>query len=284
MNFDRLLQRITTCHAADMAAFRPWFVGEHVAGWVHQERAADVASIAGFVRGSERWTLAGADFAERTRAMAVVVDGLVRAGRLRAPLGETYPVFAAGRREPLLAIDRCAVPWFGVHAHGVHLNGYVRTAHGMQVWVARRARGKRTFPGHLDNLVAGGQSIGLSSRRTLVKECHEEAGMPAALAERAVAVGELHYTQQLERDLKVDTLTLFDLELPSDFVPRPVDGEVESFELWTAAQLIASLAGDDPWKPNCALVALHFLLRHHAFDGLLASAECARLWDAMNPA
>lgn len=284
MSFDRLLQRITTCHAADLAAFQPWFVDEHVAGWVHRERAADLASIAGSVRGSDRWTLPGADFAERTRAMALVVDGLVRAGRLRAPLGEAYPVFATASREPLLAIDRCAVPWFGVRAHGVHLNGYVRTAVGLQIWVARRARGKRTFPGHLDNLVAGGQPIGLSPRQTLVKECLEEAGIPGELAERAVAVGQLHYTQQVDRDLKVDTLGLFDLELPADFVPRPIDGEVESFELWSPARLLDSLAGAEAWKPNCALVALHFLLRHEALVGGIPAAERARLWRAMHPA
>jgi hypothetical protein len=40
---------------------------------------------------------------------------------------------------------------------------------------------------------------------------------------------------------------------------------------------LVSLAGDDAWKPNCALVALDFLLRHDLLDGALAVAERTEL-------
>jgi hypothetical protein len=108
--------------------------------------------------------------------------------------------------------------------------------------------------------------------------------MPAGLAARAVPVGELRYDQQDGRSWKADTLACFDLELPAAFCPRPVDGEVESFALWPAADVLRSLAGGDPWKPNCALVALHFLLRHGALDADVGSAGCTRLWQALGGA
>ena len=94
-------------------------------------------------------------------------------------------------------------------------------------------------------------------------------------------VGELTYFQQMERDLKHDTLVCFDLELPPDFAPVPVDGEVEAFELWPARRVLASLCSGDPWKPNCALVAIDFLLRHALLDGELGSAERQALGRAL---
>jgi hypothetical protein len=81
--------------------------------------------------------------------------------------------------------------------------------------------------------------------------------------------------------LKRDVLFVFDLELPLDFVPTPVDGEVEGFELWdleqvcrlieatadcgaadTASAGILEANGGSPYKPNVALVVVDFLVRH----------------------
>jgi 8-oxo-dGTP pyrophosphatase MutT (NUDIX family) len=288
MSLDRYLQRIRVCHTIDEAVFEPWFVHGHEAagevGRVHQERVPLLlAAETGFVRDAGRLVLRGDDFAARSRTVANVHTQLVAAGRARGPAGEMYPVPVDAGGAPLLQLDRAVVTWFGVRAQGVHLNGFVRTATGLAMWVARRARGKRTFPGHLDNLVAGGQSIGLEPMATLQKECHEEAGIGAELAARACAVGELHYVHQDGHDRKADTLHCFDLELPATFVPQPIDGEVETFELWPVAQVAASLRGDDVWKPNCALVVLHFLLRHGALHGELDDAARARLEQALLP-
>lgn len=282
MSSDRYLQRLRVCHTADRAAFEPWFVGAALAGHVHVERVARLlVPPTPFVRSAGRLQLLGADFAARSQAVAQLARCLAAEGLARAPLGELYPVAAEGSGEELLQVDRAVVPWFGVKARGVHLNGFVRTPAGLELWVARRSRGKRTFPGHLDNLVAGGQSIGLSARATLEKECHEEAGLPAALAAQALSVGELSYVQQDGQALKPDTLACFDLELPADFVPRPVDGEVESFVRWPLPTVAASLRSEEAWKPNCALVVLHFLLRHGGLDGELSAGQRETLWRAL---
>ena len=42
-------------------------------------------------------------------------------------------------------------------AYGVHINGYVETDAGLELWVARRSKNKPTWPGKLDHIVAGGQ-------------------------------------------------------------------------------------------------------------------------------
>ena len=216
--------------------------------------------------------LRGEDFGARSRELAALITSLSASNDLRAPLGEMYPVSGGADATPLLQVDRSAVTWFGVRAFGVHLNGYVRTRGELCLWVAVRARDKRTFPGHLDNMVAGGQPIGFTPLQTLVKECDEEAGVGDDLAASAVPIGAISYVQQDRLSLKSDTLACFDLELPAAFVPRPADGEVEEFALWPAVKVAESLRNGTPWKPNSAMVTLDFLLRFGCLDVELQSS------------
>ena len=59
-------------------------------------------------------------------------------------------------------------------------------------------------------------------------------------------------------------LFCFDLYLPNDFQPKPVDGEVEQFYLYNIEQVLSMMAKDypDPMKPNCYMVVIDFLIRH----------------------
>lgn len=275
------LDRILVCSGADLSAFVPWFVGGAVVGYVHRDRYPILEGDEGFASRDGGLELIGANFEERSAAFAGVVARLVTAGEMRPALGEFYPVTAGLAPEPLLQVDRTAVAWFGLRAAGVHLSGWVRRPSGLHLWVAQRSRQKRTFPGHLDNLVAGGSAIGFRPRQTLEKECHEEAGIPLELAQRAVATGALRYAQQDGLSYKPDRLDLFDLELPPDFTPAPIDGEVETFHLWPVEQVAESLRGDGLWKPNCALVVLDFLLRRGLLDRELPVAERWMLWKAL---
>ena len=59
-----------------------------------------------------------------------------------------------------------------------------------------------------------------------------------------------------------DVIFVYDLELPADFEPRVVDGEVESFDLWRVEDVIEALVAEPPrWKPNVAVVTIDFLVR-----------------------
>lgn len=277
MHAERYRHRILACHAADLAAFVPWYARGLAVGRVHRDRVPSLRGDPAFRPGADRLELVGEDFASRSRAIDALTRRLHEAGAMRTPLGEMYPIAGSAGAPPLLQIDRAAVPWFGVPASGVHMNGFVRRD-GIWLWIAERSRGKRTFPGHLDNTVAGGQPIGLGARETLVKECAEEAAIPAELAAGAVEVGSIDYVQQDGCSLKVDSLVCFDLELPIGFTPEPHDGEVERFSLRPVAAVAESLRGDDPWKPNSALVAIDFLLRSGSLDGELPATERALLW------
>ncbi len=100
-------------------------------------------------------------------------------------------------------------------------------------------------------------------------ECQEEAGIPDELTKKGIkATGAVSYEKMttVQPNLHVlDAIVLFtyDLELPADFKPKAVDGEVEEFILWDVQELFASMAQDfhDPMKPNCYLCVIDHLLR-----------------------
>jgi 8-oxo-dGTP pyrophosphatase MutT (NUDIX family) len=176
---------------------------------------------------------------------------------------EAFDVRADGDDDghALATIDRGALPLFGIAAAGVHLNGLVRRADGLHLWVARRARAKALDPGKLDHLVAGGIGAGLSPMQTLIKEAAEEAGMPDSLTAQARHTGLVRYDMLRAEGLRRDRLHCFDLMLPEHFVPRPLDGEVESFALWPMEKVLNTVRNSDEFKFNVNLVLIDLFLR-----------------------
>jgi 8-oxo-dGTP pyrophosphatase MutT (NUDIX family) len=130
------------------------------------------------------------------------------------------------------------------------------------MWIGRRARDRKIFPGALDQLVAGGLPYGIGLRENLIKECQEEAGMPESLSGSATPVGVLTYNRITERGFRPDVLYCYDLELPEDFRPVNNDGEVEEFKLLPIEEVARLVRETDEFKLNCNLVVIDFLVRH----------------------
>ena len=205
----------------------------------------------------------------RTAAVLDVCKLLRNKGKIRGWRNEMLPVLTSFSSEPAFLIERAAYPIFGVRGYGVHVNGYVckdpSSGVPSHLWVARRSKSKSTWPSMLDHIVAGAQPFDISPSENVIKECGEEANIDESLAKTARPVGAVSYQGSDEDgNLKRDTLFCFDLELPIDFVPTPVDGEVESFELqpidWVVDKLVEG--GSAGYKPNCNLVIIDFLIRH----------------------
>lgn len=276
------LDRIRECNAHDLGRYVPWFAGGRRAGFVRCDRALRlVGGDMPFTWSGEALALTGADFVDRSRRLGEAMARLAERGDAPPSRGEPYPVATPVRSEPVCAVDRGHVAWLGVHAAGVHVNGWVRTARGPKMWVAERSRAKPTFPGMLDNLVAGGQPHDLGLRENLVKECGEEAGIPPELAATAVAVGAVSYVFEDETGLKPDTMFCFDLELPEGFVPNCRDGEVERFELLPLEDVAAIVRDSRRFKFNCNLVVIDFLVRHGHVDPDGHGDEYARVVDGL---
>ncbi|MDA0702307.1 MAG: DUF4743 domain-containing protein [Proteobacteria bacterium] len=259
------LDRIRECNAHEISRFRPFRVAGQRIGWVRHD-LADLLS--GFDKVFSitpesvvlREEIGGFD--ARSAAMAEVLAVLREEGMVPAWRDESYPVVRRFGDESLLRMERAGVPVFGIRAFGVHMNGFVRRGNGIEMWIARRSRNKPTFPGMLDNTVAGGQPFGLTLAENLVKECGEEASIPPELAVRATPVGAVSYMAAVEEGLKPDVQYCFDLELPADFTPRPNDDEIEEFYLWPIEKVAEIVRETAEFKFNCNLVLIDFLIRH----------------------
>lgn len=260
------LDHIKRCNNADLSQFEPWFIGSTRAGFLHRDFLAMIAVRPDlFSHRDGGWYLdPSLDTPDkRTAAMrAFLLDlrGRGLFGKLWRE--EEYPVSWQFSDPPLMRMERAAVPWFGVRAYGPHMTGYVRKSDGLHIWVPRRSYEKPTFPGQLDNTVAGGQPAGLGLLENLIKECGEEAGIPPELARHAKAVGYVSYWNQSGRQLKPDIMTCFDLELPESFTPHAADGEVHAFELWPVQRAFETVRDTTEFKYNCNLVLIDFFVRH----------------------
>ena len=263
------LDRIRAANSADLGNFLPFSVSGTRVGCVKHGFAEELAGWPEVFRVEEHGvTLAGeldadgAPTTTRTRAVGEVLESLRESGRIEGWREELYPVNRTWSEPPFLLVERAAVPWLGVRGYGVHMNGYVRAADGLKMWVAKRSLTKPTGPGKLDQIVAGGQPADRGLRDNMMKESEEEAAIPTEIARHARAVGAISYALETDVGFRPDLIFNFDLELPEAFSPENNDGEVEEFYLWPIERVMETVRNTDSFKFNCALVVIDFLVRH----------------------
>ncbi|KAI0342516.1 nudix hydrolase 20 [Trametopsis cervina] len=198
--------------------------------------------------------------------------------------GESYPVYRRpfGKNDApveetdndstnyVFRMERAACALFGTVTYGVHMSVYVYDPRvGYSIWVPKRARTKQTWPGYLDNSVAGGIPAGLSPFESLVKEAMEEASIDEDIVRNyAKGVGSISYFFSTNDGwLQPEVEYLYDLCVPSEhasdarYQPKPLDGEVESFEL-LPLEAVKSRMRAGLFKPNCAAALIDFMIRH----------------------
>jgi hypothetical protein len=255
---------IVSCNNYDPARVVPLFAGEDRVGLLRRDNAAALRRFPDvFAVANDRVSLvARGDVAAVSRAVDAVVDALVGEKRIPKSRNETFNVAPRWGAPVVFRLDRGAVPFFGTRAYGVHLNGYRRDGSALDLWVGRRAPDKSVAPDKLDNLVAGGVGNGLGLEETLLKEGEEEASLPRSLTGRAVPAGAVSYRMENELGIRDDVLFAFDLEMPTDFVPKNQDGEIVHFELIPASAVLDRVRASDDFKFNVNLVILDFALRH----------------------
>ncbi|NEX22771.1 DUF4743 domain-containing protein [Thiorhodococcus mannitoliphagus] len=264
------LDKIHACNVWDPADFVPLLLGGERIGSLRQSAMDHLRRWPRYFRVETHcvqthcveWIDPPTDFDARSAVLAEVVGCLVEEGVLTHLHGELYPVTAGNRDQARCLVDRACAPFFGMRAFGQHLNGFVRTPTGIEMWIGRRSADRRLYPRRLDHLVAGGLPYGLSLIENLRKECQEEAGMSPQLADQAVPVGALTYCRDSDRGLKPDVIYCYDLEVPEDFQPRCHDGEVETFYRMPVEEVRDLVRDSDEFKLNCNLVIIDFLIRH----------------------
>jgi 8-oxo-dGTP pyrophosphatase MutT (NUDIX family) len=227
------------------------------------------------------WTLtlvAGRDESGRTAAMANTINAMRETGHFKALEGwrdELYAVYDPRNPGcPLLLLERSAAQLFGVVTYGVHMTAYCidpsrSSLDAYQIWVPRRSKTKQTYPGMLDNTVAGGLGANEDQHNCLVREAEEEASLPEEITAQAKLVGTVSYFHISDGRsgsgtglLQPECQFVYDLDLTDkNVVLKPGDSEVEHFELMPARELWAKLLARE-FKPNSALVLIEFFIRH----------------------
>jgi isopentenyldiphosphate isomerase len=120
----------------------------------------------------------------------------------------------------------------------VHVNGFLEDG---RLWCARRSLSKATDPGMLDNVTAGGLPSGETVRTCLKRELAEEAGL-FQVPEQALREAGRVRTSRLEPQGWHDEIVhVFNLILPSDFVPVNQDGEVSEFMCLHPQEVVARM-------------------------------------------
>lgn len=228
------------------------------------------------------------EVSDASRSVRIVIDTLEARNKLFADLAlrwkneNLFAVLLGWRDElytvynpttvPYFAVERAAAALFGVVTYGIHIVGYIpshKSKDGeLKIWVPRRAYNKATFPGMLDNMVAGGLGNSCGILETAIKECGEEAGLSVEyVTPRLKAVGVITY---FYRHTYEDGLALFqpeveyiyDLEMEPDTIPQPTDGEVAEFTLMSGQEVVKAMKARE-FKPNTALVQIDFFIRHN---------------------
>ena len=74
------------------------------------------------------------------------------------------------------------------------------------------------------------------------------------------------YDHQSDDGAKPNRQYCFDLELPVEFEPVAMDGEVDEFMLWPIQKVVARVRDTFEFKFNCNLVIIDFLIRHGVLD------------------
>jgi isopentenyldiphosphate isomerase len=261
-----LLDRIKVCNnGTDVSDYSPFFVDGQRLGWIHRDFAPALIQFGDVFQASANAVALNNclnDYQSRSAAVVPVLRALDAEGWFSGWRDEAYPVGAGFYDEPFFEMERTAVPRFGVAAFGVHVNGFVRDGDELLLWIARRADDKPTYPGMLDNMVAGGQPVGLGLLENVIKEAAEEAAVPAEIAAQAKPVGAISYQHQDDNCLKPDTMFVFDMELPKEFVPKNTDGELSGFQLLPVREVMEITADTAEFKFNCAAVNIDFFIRH----------------------
>lgn len=181
---------------------------------------------------------------------------------------ELYPVYGP-RGEFLLEMERSASSLFGIVTYGIHVTAYVKEGNEIRIWVPKRSKTKSTYPGMLDNTVAGGMSTGERPSDCVVRESMEEASLPEDVVKaNAIATGCITYLYKRsahaggETDLlQPEVEYVYDIKLDASVTPKPCDTEVEAFYLLTVDEVKQALANGD-FKPNCSMVLIDFFIRH----------------------
>lgn len=257
------LDKVNRCNTWDRTRYAPFTVAGTQVGWMTHERVLALRNFPDvFVPAHGGIGLHPSLTTPKARSQAVknVAPALAKSELFPKLRGELFAVKNRWSDKEVFRLDRGLVSAFGVRAYGVHVNGFVEKRDGYHLWIGTRAPSLMVEPGKLDNMVAGGQSAGLSLIKNVIKECEEEASIGASRAATAVPASVITYACEREDGFRADTLFCFDLEMPKSEKPKRSD-EIAKYQLMPLTEALRLVRTTERFKFNVALVILDFAIR-----------------------
>lgn len=243
-------------------------VGALTADWL--ARALEPPTPFDLADGRLRLMPALATFAGRSAAFARWGEALRARGPVHGWRNERMVIRDERDARPLFSIERALLRPLGLLLRSVQACAWTETAAGPLLWVAVRAAHKPVDPGRLDALVAGGIAGFDDVASTLLRECAEEAGIPAVIARTALPAGTLELCHlALDDGLGVvhrERVALHELRLPPGFVPLAADGEHSAILTMSPAEAIASIEAGR-WTRDGAQATSDLILRRGWMPG-----------------
>jgi 8-oxo-dGTP pyrophosphatase MutT (NUDIX family) len=176
----------------------------------------------------------------RSQALQFAAQRLLEAGILREWRSEQLDVWTVDGRS-IGTIERAACRPLGIETRSVQLNAFRPDG---SIAVARRASHKLSDPNRWDNLAGGMIAAGEHDHQALAREAYEEAGLQ--LADLPLVRGSQFRLQRMVTEgLMIETVQVFDVRLPGDFVPQNQDGEVAAFDSWPVETVIEAIERGD---------------------------------------
>lgn len=240
-------------------------INQQPLGWIQPAAAHALLRLApgsGRLHGSEvQLILREGDYASRSRRLQALAEALRAEGLVPGWRGEPMTLHDADGL-PWAEMERAVFRTWGLRTHSVHLNAFVQTPGGAEMWIARRSALKAVDPGLLDNLVGGGiigaEGIGL----TLQREAWEEAGLRI---ERLPSLqNSLRVLRHCAHGVQDEVVHVHDLWIRSQFSPENQDGEVASTQRLPLPLVAEQLLGGR-FTRDAGLVILDGLCRLRFF-------------------
>ena len=141
----------------------------------------------------------------------------------------------------------------------MHCNVWGKHKDKFIIYFAKRSEKLKSFPGYIDNTVAGGQPTNLSIFENLKKEAYEEAGISSKYLKKVQRGNIVSYFHNNNNNFISAVIFNYHLNKVDELELKNIDGEVESFFSLTLEN-IYKLLEKNQLKPNCIIPILDFIL------------------------
>jgi len=201
------------------------------------------------------------DLPARSAAMQRAARRLHEAGIVREWRSELLDIMGSDGG-PLATIERGACRPLGIETYSVQLNGFRPDG---ALLAAQRAAHKSSDPNRWDNLAGGMIAAGEHDHEALEREAYEESGLQIS-GLPIIRGARLRVQRIVTEGLMIETVQIFDVQLPADFVPTNMDGEVAAFEFRSVEATVDAIERGD-FTLQASMAILDALRRRRGSPG-----------------